>query len=169
MALFSETFFKQAFNFDEIEQTVTSTIRSVADNPASLHLFLQRYSYFNGYASSVISRLASSIAMSRYLFTDPEVLTIEEADRGFQISAEIMVAASDEGAYGVTHRELAQVLLRTAGDYAGLSIYERNQISRQVPTWLEEIVQEVIAGYKGTPGDTVSLIRAIGFHASTLR
>lgn len=106
MALFSEAFFKQAFNFGEIEQTVASTMRSVARNPASLYLFLQRYTYFNGYASSVISRLASSIAMSRYLFIDPEILVIEEADRGFQISAEIMVAASDEGAYGVTHREL---------------------------------------------------------------
>lgn len=59
------------------------------------------------------------------------------------------------------------MLLRTAGDYAELSINERNQFSRQVPTWLEEIVQEVIAGYQGTPGDAASLIRAIGFHAAS--
>jgi hypothetical protein len=166
MALFSETFFRQAFDFPEIEQTVASTMRLAASNPVALYLFLQRYCYFNGYASSVISRLASSIAISRYLFTDSEILVIEEADKGFQISAEIMVAASDEGAYGVTHRELAQLLLKTAGDYAGLSTDERNKLSR-VPAWLDEIVQAVIAGYQGTPGNAASLIRAIGFHAAS--
>lgn len=166
MKLFSETFFKAAFDFSELEQTVTATIRLAANDPAALYLLLQYYTYFNGYASSVISRLASSIAMSRYLFSDPETLVIEEADRGFQISAEIMVAASDEGAYGITHRELAQLMLRKVGDYAELSTEQRNQLS-QVPGWLDEVVKEVMAGYQGTPGDAISLIRSIGFHAAS--
>jgi hypothetical protein len=166
MVIFSETFFRDAFNFSELEQTVVSTVRLAASNPNYLYLFLQRYCYFNGYASAVISRLASSVAMSRYLFTDPDILVIEEADKGFQISAEIMVAASDEGAYGITHRELAQLLLKNAGDYADLSTDERNQFSR-IPAWLDEIVQAVMAGYQGTPHDAVSLIKAIGFHAAS--
>jgi hypothetical protein len=166
MKIFSETFFKAAFDFSELEQTIASTIRLATHNPAALYLFWQRYTYFNGYTSSVISRLASSIAMSRYLFTDPEILVIEEADRGFQISAEIMIAASDEGAYGITHRELAQLLLKRVGDYAKISAEERNQFS-QAPAWLDEIVQAVMAGYQGTPGDAVSLIRSIGFHAAS--
>ncbi|MBD2302186.1 hypothetical protein [Nostoc sp. FACHB-190] len=166
MEIFSETFFKQAFDFAELEQTIASTIRLVAHNPAALYVFWQHYTCFNGYTSSVISRLASSIAMSRYLFTDPEIAVIEEADRGFQISAEIMIAASDEGAYGITHRELAQLLLKTVGDYAGISVEERNQLS-QTPVWLDDIVQAVIAGYQGTPGDAVSLIRSLGFHTAS--
>ena len=166
MALFSETTFKDLFDFSELDQTVASTIGLAAQNPVSLYLFFQRYTYFNGYASSVISRLASSIAMSRYLFTDPDTLVIEEADRGFEIAAEIMVAASDEGAYGVTHRALAQLTLKAVGDYAGLAVEERNQFYK-VPVWLDEIVETVMAGYQGTPGDAASLIQAIGFHAAS--
>ncbi len=166
MSHFSETFFREILDFSDLEKTIASTMHLAAQNPISFYLFLQRYTYFNGYASAVISRLASSIAMSRYLFTDPEILVNEEADRGFQISAEIMIAASDEGAYGITHRELAQLLLTTAGDYAGLPINERNQFS-QVPVWLDEIVQDVMTAYQGTPGDVVSLIRAIGFHTAS--
>lgn len=166
MTLFSENLFKELVNFSDLDQTVTSTIRLAAQNPTALYLLFQRYSYFNGYASSVIARLASSIAMSRYLFVDAEILVIEEADRGFQISAEVMVAASDEGAHGITHRELAQLFLKTAGDYAELSVEERNQFS-QVPAWLNAIVDEVMAGYAGTPGDIASLIKAIGFHAAS--
>ncbi len=166
MTLFTESFFKELVDFPELDETVISTVRLAAQNPTALYLFCQRYSYFNGYASSVIARLASSVAMSRYLFVDTEVLVIEEADRGFQISAEIMVAASDEGSHGITHRELAQLFLKTAGDYAGLSVQERNQFY-QVPAWLQEIVGGVIAGYQGTPNDVASLIKAIGFHAAS--
>jgi hypothetical protein len=90
----------------------------------------------------------------------------EQADRGFQISAEVMIAASDEGSHEITHRELAQLLLKTAGDYADLSIGERNRYAK-VPAWLDEIVEDVMAGYQGTPGDATSLIKAIGFHAAS--
>ncbi|MDZ7962982.1 MAG: hypothetical protein RMY34_34840 [Aulosira sp. DedQUE10] len=166
MSRFSEKFFSQLLDFSDLEKTIASTMRLAAQSPISFYLFFQRYTYFNGYASAVISRLASSIAMSRYLFTDSEILVTEEADRGFQISAEIMVAASDEGAYGITHRELAQLLLTKAGDYAGLSSDDRNQFF-QVPAWLDEIVKDVMTAYQGTPGDVVSLIRAIGFHAAS--
>lgn len=166
MPLFSETTFKDAFNFSKLDRTVASTIGLAAQDPKALYLFFQRYTYFNGYASAVIARLASSIAMSRYLFADPDTLATEEADRGFLISAEIMVAASDEGAYGITHRELAQLLLKAVADYAELSIGDRNQFF-QVPTWMDESVKAVMAGYQGTPNDIVSLIQAIGFHTAS--
>ncbi len=166
MTTFSETLFTERFDFVELEQTVASTVRLATQNPTSLYLFFQRYTYFNGYASSVIARLASSIAMSRYLFNDPNELEIEQADRGFRISAEVMVAASDEGAYGITHRELGQLLLKTSADYAELSIDKRNEFF-QAPAWLDEISNAVMAGYQGTPGDAVSLIKAIGFHAAS--
>ena len=166
MTIFSEELFEQEFRFEQLEDTVTNAIRDAIKTPESLHLFFQRYIYFNGYASSVIARLASSIAMSRYLFADSAIPVIDEADRGFQISAEVMVAASDEGAYDITHRELAQLLLKTTGDYAKLSIEERNLYS-QVPNWLDDIVEATMAGYQGTPGDVVSLIKAVGFHAAS--
>lgn len=166
MKIFSEALFTEKFDFVELEQTVDSTVRLATQNPVSLYLFFQRYTYFNGYASSVIARLASSIAMSRYLFNDSKESVIEQADRGFQISAEIMVAASDEGAYGITHRELGQLLLKTSADYAELSIDKRNEFFK-IPAYLDEISDAIITGYQGTPGDAVSLIKAIGFHAGS--
>jgi hypothetical protein len=166
MTQFTESYFEGLFDFAELDRTVSSTIRLATKDPVTFYQFFQRYIYFNGYASSVIARLASSIAMSRYLFKDPNVAVAEEADRGFQISAEVMVAASDEGAYEITHRELAQLLTKTLGDYAQLSVEERNQMS-VVPAWLDEIVAETMAGYQGTPNDAHSLIKAIGFHAAS--
>lgn len=166
MKKFTETLFAENFDLTELEQTVASTVRLARENPLSLYLFFHRYMYFNGYASSVIARLASSIAMSRYLFNDSNILDIEQADRGFQISAEVMIAASDEGAYEITHRELAQVLLKVSGDYAGLSTDERNEFS-QIPAWLDEIVDALMAKYQGTPGNAASLIKALGFHAAS--
>ena len=96
MTFFSEEKFETDFNFPQLEQTVIDAIQQSLESPAALHLFMQRYIYFNGYASSVIARLASSIAMSRYQFSDPDVSTIDEADRGFEIAAEVMIAAADE-------------------------------------------------------------------------
>jgi hypothetical protein len=166
MTLFTESCFEELFDFAELDRTVSSVVRLATKDPVSFYQFFQRYIYFNGYASSVIARLASSVAMSRYLFIDPTVEVAEEADRGFQISAEVMVAASDEGAYDITHRELAQLLTKTLGDYAQLSVTERNQMS-EIPAWLDEIVEETVAGYQGTPGDAASLMKAIGFHAAS--
>lgn len=163
---FNESFFEELFDFAALDNTVSSTVRLAAKDPKTLYQFFQRYIYFNGYASSVIARLASSIAMSRTLFNDPTVFVTEEADRGFQISAEIMIAAADEGSHEITHRELAQLLTKTLGDYAELSAGERNQICN-VPQWLDDICQETMAKYQGTPGDAESLIKSIGFHAAS--
>lgn len=166
MAQFTESYFEELYDFAELDNTVSATIRLAAKDPEVLYKFFHRYIYFNGYASSVISRLASSIAMSRYLFNDPKVAVKEEADRGFQISAEVMIAAADEGSHEITHRELAQLLSKTLGDYAELSTAERNEMS-VVPDWLEAICQETMAKYQGTPGDAESLIKSIGFHAAS--
>ena len=166
MVTFSENLFKEKFNFTDLDQTVASTIRLAAQNPVALYLFFQRYSHFNGYASAVISRLISSIGMSRYLFNDSEILVTEEADRGMEIASEILKAAADEGAYGASHRSLAQATLKAVGDYAELSDHERNQFS-QIPPWLDEIVKQVITHYQGTPGDLASLIKGIGCHTAS--
>ena len=166
MAQFTESYFEELFDFAELDNTVSATIRLAAKDPQALYQFFHRYMYFNAYASSVIARLASSIAMSRYLFNDPDIAVKEEADRGFQISAEVMIAASDEGSHEITHRELAQLLDRTLGDYAGLSIEERNAVA-QAPKWLDETCQTTMAQYQGTPNDAESLVKAIGFHAAS--
>lgn len=167
MALFDETLFKKRFNFSELDETAASTIRLAVQNPVSLYLFFQRYTYFNGYASAVIARLASSIGMSRYLFKNSELLVTEEADRGMEIAAQVLAAAADEGVSGTpVHRALAQLTLKTVGNYAGLSVEERNEFAK-IPAWLQEIVDAVISGYQGTPGDIASLIRAMGFHLAS--
>jgi hypothetical protein len=167
MTLFTEQLFHELFDFSELDRTVSSTVRLAAKNPVSLYLFFQRYTYFNGYASAVIARLASSIGMSRYLFSNSELLAIEEADRGMEIAALVMSAAADEGLNDrPVHRVLAQLLLKTVGSYAELSAEERNEFAK-IPTWLKEIVDALITDYQGTPGDISSLIRALGFHLAS--
>jgi len=95
------------------------------------------------------------------------LLAIEEADRGMEIAALVMSAAADEGMDDrPVHRVLAQLLLKTVGNYAGLSAEERNEFAK-IPAWLNEIVDASIAGYQGTPGDIASLIRALGFHLAS--
>jgi hypothetical protein len=164
---FSGDFFRECFTVAECENKIERYFNRAVQNPTGLYMFFQRYTHFNAYTSAVISRLASSIAMSRYLFNDPNVEVIEEADRGFNLAAKVMIAASDEGTNnGATHRALAQLLLRTMGDYAELSASERNQFA-PVPAWLTDICNGIMEGYAGVPGDAASLIRSMGFHAAS--
>jgi hypothetical protein len=164
---FSGDFFRECFAVAEAEERIEQYFNRAVQVPTGLYMFFQRYTHFNAYTSAVIARLASSIAMSRYLFSDPTVAVIEEADRGFNLAAKVMIAASDEGTNdGAPHRTLAQLLLRTMGDYAELSIDERNQFA-DVPAWLTEICDGIMEGYAGVPGDAASLIRSMGFHAAS--
>lgn len=164
---FSEEFFYQCFPIAEAKNEIERSFDRSIQNPAGLYLFFQRYTHFNGYASAGISRLASSLAMSRYLFSDPTIQAIEEADRGCNLAAKVMMAAADEGSgEGAPHRALAQLLLRTMGDYANLSIAQRNQFAN-APFWLTDICQHIMTGYAGTPGDARALIRSMGFHAAS--
>lgn len=167
MATFSENFFHEQFDFEKIERTVTSTIRLAVKDPVTLYLFFQRYSHFNGYASAMISRLASTIGLSRYVFSNSELLVKEEADRGMDIAAQVMSAAADEGANNTpVHRALAQLTVKTVGNYAELSDEERNQFAK-VPNWLEEVIRNVIFNYEGIINNEASLVRAMGFHMAS--
>lgn len=167
MATFSEDFFHDLFDFGQIERTVTSTLRLAVKDPIALYLFFQRYSYFNGYASAMIARLASTIGLSRYTFSNPELTVKEEADRGMDIAAQVMSAAADEGANGTpVHRALAQLTVKTVGDYAELSDDERNEFAK-IPDWLKQIIRDVISIYEGKIDDEASLIKAMGFHVAS--
>jgi hypothetical protein len=67
----------------------------------------------------------------------------------------------------VSHRALDQILLQAVGDYAQLSVQERDRIA-QVPSWLKEITQSLVSQYQGTPGDDVAaLVRSLGFHTAS--
>ena len=167
MATFSEDFFHDLFDFEQIETTVTSTLRLVVKDPVSLYLFFQRYSHFNGYASAMIARLASTIGLSRYTFSNPEMIVKEESDRGMDIAAQVMSAAADEGANGTpVHRALAQLTVRTVGDYADLNDTERNEFAN-TPDWLKQIIQDVVSIYEGKVDDEASMIKAMGFHMAS--
>ena len=164
---FTEEYFEELYDFAELERTVASTVRLAAKDPLCLYLFFQRYTHFNSYASAVISRLASSISLSRYLFNNPESTVTEQADRGMDIAALVLSAAADEGANeSPVHRALAQYLLKILGDYGELSSEERNQFA-EIPTWLRDVIDEVIINYSGTPNNLRSLVRAMGFHLAS--
>jgi hypothetical protein len=167
MATFSEKYFHELFDFEQIESTITSTLRLAVKDPTTLYLFFQRYSHFNGYASAMIARLASTIGLSRYTFSNPELLVKEEADRGMDIAAQVMSAAADEGANNTpVHRALAQFTVKTVGDYAELNDQERNKFA-QIPNWLQEVIRNMISIYEGKINDEASLVKAMGFHMAS--
>ncbi|NJL86603.1 MAG: hypothetical protein HC886_12475 [Leptolyngbyaceae cyanobacterium SM1_1_3] len=166
MLYFSTDLFEQNLDFATLDSAVHISIKEAAQSPNALYLFFHRYTYFNGYASAMISRLANSIGLSRYLFLQPDTAVLEESDRGMEIAAKILTAAADEGTYeNPSHRALAQLTLKTVGDYANLSAAQRNQIA--APIWLEQLVQSLIAGYQGTSGSIESLVRGMGFHLAS--
>lgn len=158
------------FNFSSLNRSVELACQLAVQHPRLLYLFMQRYAHFNGYAGSLVARLASSVGLSRDLFKSSSAVVVDEADRGLEIAARILAATIDEhadkGQKYAPHRTLAQATLKSIGDYAVLNIDERNHLSR-LPNWMQEVLENTVQGYQGVPGDVSSLIRALGFHAAS--
>lgn len=158
------------FDLPKINQFVESCCEIAVRDPRALYIFMQRYVHFNGYAGSLVARLASAIGLSRDLFNDADCTTIDQADRGMDIAAKVIAATIDEhadqGAKYVPHRTLAQATLKAIGDYAGLTEQERNELA-VVPDWLNEVLDNLFRSYQGVPNDPAALIRAMGFHAGS--
>lgn len=158
------------FDLPKINGSVESCCELAVKDPKALYIFMQRYVHFNGYAGSLVARLASSIGLSRELFNNPDCTVIDEADRGMEIAAKVIAATidehADEGAKYVPHRTLAQATLKAVGDYAGLTEKERNELS-VAPPWMERVLENLFRGYQGVPNDPAALIRAMGFHVAS--
>jgi hypothetical protein len=159
--------FHALFDRDGAEANIENTVEVAAASPEGLYYFMQRYAHFNGYAGSLVARLASSIGISRDLFNQSGVAIADQADRGLNIAAKVLAATIDEhadaGAQQVTHRTLAQATMNAIGDYAGLSDRERNNIA-QTPDWMQPILVDTVGGYQGVIGDLQALVTAVGFH-----
>lgn len=152
------------------EANIEATIELAAVSPVGLYYFMQRYAHFNGYAGSLVARLASSIGLSRDLFNQTGVAVTDRADRGMDIAAKVLAATIDEhadcGAQQITHRTLAQIAMQSIGEYAELSERELNQIA-ETPEWLNDVVRDFIAGYQGKVEDLEALATALGYHVGS--
>jgi hypothetical protein len=169
-SILSKDLIDRLFDLPKINSSVESCCEVAMRDPKALYIFMQRYVHFNGYAGSLVARLASSIGLSRDLFNDADCTISDQADRGMDIAAKVIAATIDEhadqGAKYVPHRTLAQATLKAVGDYAGLTEKERNELA-VVPDWLKELLNETVTGYQGVPGDAAALIRGMGFHAAS--
>ena len=169
-SVLSENQLNDLFNFSSLDRPIESACRLAVQDPKALYLFMQRYAHFNGYAGSLVARLASSVGLSRYLFNHSTNPVVEEADRGLEIAAKILAATidehSDQGAQFVPHRTLAQATLKSIGDYAGLTVEQRNELF-PLPNWLQEALEDTFTGYQGVPNNIIALVRAMGFHAAS--
>jgi hypothetical protein len=169
-SLLSENELNELFDLPTLDRRIESACRVAIQHPRSLYVFMQRYAHFNGYAGSLVARLASSVGLSRDLFNDSENPVIDEADRGMEIAGKILAATLDEhadqGQHGVPHRVLAQATLKSIGNYANLDVEEKNKFA-VIPDWLEEILQRTVQGYQGTPGNIAELVIAMGFHCAS--
>jgi hypothetical protein len=169
-SILSKDLIDRLYDLPSLNRSVESACKLAVRDPKALYIFMQRYVHFNGYAGSLVARLASSIGLSRDLFNSPNCNVIDEADRGMEIAAKVIAATIDEhadrGAKYVPHRTLAQATLKAIGNYAGLTEAERNELS-VAPDWMKAVLNDTVAGYQGVPGDAAALIRAMGFHAAS--
>ncbi len=169
-SILSKDLIDRQFDLRSLDRSVEAACEMAMRDPRSLYLFMQRYVHFNGYAGSLVARLASSIGLSRDLFNSADCSVIDEADRGMEIAAKVFAATIDEhadqGAKYVPHRTLAQITLKAVGDYAGLTEAERNEFA-VTPTWMKEVLNDTVAKYQGVPGDAAALIRGMGCHVAS--
>ncbi|XGV98658.1 MAG: hypothetical protein ACAF41_06900 [Leptolyngbya sp. BL-A-14] len=93
------------------------------------------------------------------------ILHIKQLD-DLKVLAATIDEHADKGARSVPHRTLAQATLKSVGDYAGLTVEERNHFSF-LTDWMKETLDNTVQGYQGIPGDASGLIRAMGFHAAS--
>lgn len=158
------------FDVHSLDRSVELACQAAIKDPRALYLFMQRYVHFNGYAGSLVARLASSVGLSRDLFNIADCNVIDEADRGMEIAAKVFAATIDEhadqGAKYIPHRTLAQITLKAVGDYAGLTEKERNEFA-VTPNWMKEVLNDTVTKYQGVPGDVAALIRGMGCHAAS--
>lgn len=169
-SILNKNLIDQLFDIQTLNRSVELTCKMAMKDPKAFYLFMQRYVHFNGYAGSLVARLASSIGLSRDLFNNANCTTIDEADRGMEIAAKVIAATIDEhadqGAKYVPHRTLAQATLKAVGNYAKLNEAERNELA-VAPGWMVKVLEDLFRGYQGVPGDAAALIRAMGFHAAS--
>ncbi len=170
VCLFTKQEFNNRFNFDLLDETIEKSCRTAMENPKAFYLFIQRYAHFNGVASSLVTRLASSIGLSRDIFRESDCEIYDEADRGLEVAAKVLEASieefSDDHHQGFSHRTLAQATMKAVGNYAGLSLQERNELSK-IPDWFSQILAEHSEVYQGEIGNLEALIKAMGFHAAS--
>lgn len=164
-----EQWIAERFDFERLNALVVDSCRVAAQEPLALYRYMQRYTHFNGYAGSLVALLAGSIGASRELFMDPATEVVDEADRGVTIAAHVFSATIDEHhdkSYRVTHRMLAQAMLKAIGDFAGLSAEERNRMADK-PQWYLDLIQGAIDTYPGRVGDVKALFQAMGCHCAS--
>jgi hypothetical protein len=169
MVQFSEAQLLNDFSIHDLDHRVENCCRLAAQDPISFYILMQRYTHFNGYAGPLVTRLASSIGISRELFKRKNCDVIDEQDIGCEIANKVFCAAIDE--YGdhhiqASHRTAAQATLRHVGRWANLSTEQRNAYSK-LPDWMQDVLARTIDGYQGAIGDFEKLIFSMGFHASS--
>ncbi|MEO0457441.1 MAG: hypothetical protein AAF152_12800 [Cyanobacteria bacterium P01_A01_bin.114] len=164
MQYFSEAYIQEHFDFSKLSQSFSAVLEVASRDPLTWYLFLHRYSHFNSYAAAAATRLASSIALSRYTFMSPGSMVHEESDCGADIAGQLMASILD--GERLSRRRLVQSVLKAAGDHADLLPDERNLLLT-LPDWLSHLEGEFVRYYEGKPGRVVSLLNAAGVHAAS--
>jgi hypothetical protein len=150
----------------------TTTFKQVLEEirtPIALIQLIGRYISFNAPFGGGVSSLAGQIAERRDLFRDGREPVQATADRSVEVASNIFYAAVVE--FGgqskstrVTHRSLAQALLKAVGEFFGYRDMALDEITRPNHTTIAA-VQKV--GYEYGLNQVLNdrkLFRALGFH-----
>jgi len=102
---------------------------------------------------------------------DKNIPVRDDADYSFKVANLIQEASKhefgdpeylDQNKKPLTHRDMAVDVLKSVGNYAGLSDEEKNGM--MIPEWIERNVEEIQEVYAGKKGDLRKLAIAIGAH-----
>lgn len=169
----TEQSLSEALNLPRIDKIVRSTVREAFlrfRNKRRAYIFMHGLVQFNRFAASSVMILSGHITQSQGLFRDPNATVPLESDRAFEVARGVYQASCDEilGTHGngITHRTAALALLKSVGDYAGLSDAERRILSL-IPYRLQTINKEMVHDYCGKAGDIRALMIAIGYHVAS--
>jgi len=150
------------------QPALAKALRRIEDTDQLLRA-LGRYIYFNSIFGGGVANLAGEMAARHDLFRDPAEASAALADRSVEVAADIFSAAVDEFGIGgrsrrSTHRTLAQVTLKAAGEFLGFDARKLDGVVALNDATLTAI-SRVQEGYGLNRAlDEGNLFRALGFH-----
>jgi hypothetical protein len=131
--------------------------------------FVHRFTVFCGDFAGGVANLVGALHVRWDLFRDSSEEVFHCADRGAEIASHVFFAAEDEYAdrltgARVTHRQLAQMLLREIMRYVGMSASVLNR-GDNVADDMAAIIDDIKRGYLlGASYSDDELFSALGFH-----
>jgi len=164
---------EQIVSESEIDGFLRDCLESIRTKDDLVHFF-RRFALYNRPFPGAVSILAGAFHLRTDLFLDLNDPVLDNADRSSIVASNIFFAAEDE--YGsrnrllrVTHRSMAQAVVREVVEFAGWSVEQFNDVfAREFDH--KEMAEGLRKGYRVSSHERDDdLFLALGFHLGSER